>query len=430
MNINELYKIFKSSKGVNTDTRTLEKGQLFFALKGENFDGNKFVKQALEKGASFAVITDENEFVDGKTFLVKDTLKTLQELAKFHRNSLNIKVFGITGTNGKTTTKELIYRVLAKKFNTAATQGNLNNHIGVPLTILNLPRDTEYAVIEMGANHPGEIAELCEISQPTSGLITNIGYAHLEGFGSLENLVNTKLALFHSIKNNNGTYFLNAEDPILTEKIKNYEKIFKYGNCSDCIVKAVQIENNLFLKIQVEINGKNYNVETQLVGKYNKQNILAAISVGIANDIDIDAILTAIRDFAPSNNRSQLQKTDKNTLILDMYNANPTSMKLAIENFAQMNADNKILLIGDMLELGKDEISEHQKILDFALQQNFEKIILVGKRFGQCEYPTDIQWFEDVSKLNDFLKKHPVKNHTILLKASNGTGLKKCVPYL
>ncbi len=430
MNLSDFYKIFRNSNGVNTDTRSLKKGQIFFALKGEKFDGNRFVKQAFEKGASFAVISDKNEFVEGKTWLVDDTLKTLQELAKFHRNNLNIRVFGITGTNGKTTTKELVYRVLAKKFKASATQGNLNNHIGVPLTILNLPKDSEYAIIEMGANHPGEIAELCEISQPTSGLITNIGYAHLEGFGTLENLINTKLALFEAVKNNGGTYFLNADDPILTEKIKNYDKIFKYGNCHDCLVKPVKIENNLFLKMQVKIKGEIYEVETQLVGKYNWQNVLAAISVGIANEIEVDAILRAIRDFAPSNNRSQLFKTDNNTLILDMYNANPTSMKLAIENFAQMNADNKILLIGDMLELGNDEILEHQKIIDFALQQNFEKIILVGKRFGQCKYPADIQWFENVWQLNDFLEKYPVKNHTILLKASNGTGLKNCVQYL
>lgn len=430
MSIEKIYEIFSQSTGVNTDTRTIKKGDLFFALKGENFDGNKFVKTALDKGAVFAVISDPTEHIDGKTILVEDTLKTLQQLATMHRKKLNIKIFGITGTNGKTTTKELVYRVLSAKYKTFATAGNLNNHIGVPLTILNLPKDTEFAVIEMGANHPGEIAELCEISQPDEGLITNIGYAHLEGFGSLENLIDTKLALFRSISSKNGTFFLNNDDNILKEKIKYYPEVVKYGKTDDCQIRSTKIYNDIFLKIDVEIKSKKYTVESQLVGKYNRSNILAAISAGFAHQIAVEDILKAIKNYEPSNNRSQLYKTEKNTLILDMYNANPTSMKLSIENFADLEATNKMLIVGDMLELGKDEILEHQKIIDLIKSKNFEQVFLVGKKFGQCEFPNYFKTFENVDKLNLFLQKNSVQAHTILLKASNGTGLKKCVQFL
>ena len=430
MSIEKIYEIFCQSTGVNTDTRTIKKGDLFFALKGENFDGNKFTKTALEKGAIFSVISDPSEQIEGKTILVEDTLKTLQQLATLHRNKLNVNVFGITGTNGKTTTKELVYRVLALKYKTFATSGNFNNHIGVPLTILNLPKDTEVAVIEMGANHPGEIAELCEISQPNEGLITNIGHAHLEGFGNIENLIDTKLALFKSISAKNGIFYLNNDDKVLKEKISSYPNLFKYGEGDDCLVKSTKIYDDIFLKFEIEIENKKHIVESQLVGKYNRGNILAAISAGINHQIEIPKILDAIKNYSPSNNRSQLVKTAKNSLILDMYNANPTSMKLAIENFAEINTPNKMLIIGDMLELGKNEIAEHQNIINLILNKKFKNVTLIGKRFAQCKIPKFFKLYENVDVFNEFLKNNPLENKTILLKASNGTALKKCVKFL
>lgn len=430
MTIPELYNIFKKHPIISTDSRKITQNSIFFALKGENFDGNKFAKSALNDGADYAVISDKNYEIEGKTILVDDTLRTLQQLANYHRKQLNLKIVGITGTNGKTTTKELVAKVLSKKFKTFATQGNFNNHIGVPLTLLSLTDEIEFAVVEMGANHLDEIAELCEIAEPNIGLITNIGKAHLEGFGSQENLIKTKLGLFESIKKNKGFFLLNNNDNILVERISNYDYISQYGKTKSSIVELVDIYDSIYLKLKVRICTKHYDIQTKLVGKYNADNVLAAIAVGSINNIKIDDIIEAIENYEPSNNRSQLKQTDKNKLILDMYNANPTSMSLAIKNFADVEAKNKVLIIGDMLELGENEKAEHQEIINLTKSLNFEEVFLIGKIFSSCSFPTEYKAFRKVELLNDFLINYEITDSTILLKASNGTGLKKCVEFL
>ncbi len=426
----EIYNKYLKTGKVTTDSRNVPQGSVFFALKGEKFDGNKFAAKALENGASLAVISDKNYEIPDKTILVDDTLKTLQDLAKFHRNKLNIKVFGVTGSNGKTTTKELISAVLSKKYRTFATQGNFNNHIGVPLTLLSLTANDEFAIVEMGANHVGEIAELCEIVQPDYGVITNIGYAHLEGFGSLENLINTKLALFDAVKKRNGVFLLNADDKHLSERIKNYSKIVSYGYKSGDYVRVIEFFNELFVKLVVEIQGDKHLIETKLVGKYNYSNILSALTAGLVCGVSPNKAVDAIENYKPENNRSELRKTGKNTLVLDMYNANPSSMTAAIENFAEIDLPRKMLIIGDMLELGKNEQFEHQKIVELAQSKDFDNVILIGKIFSKCKYPDNFLSYKSVDDFIENLKQNPLKNYSILLKASNGTGLKKCVKFL
>ena len=428
--INKIYEKYLISGKVTTDSRNVPQGSIFFALKGDKFDGNKFAQQAIDNGADFCVISDKNYEIKGKTFLVEDTLKALQKLAKTHRNNLKINTIGITGSNGKTTTKELVKAVLSQKYKTLATQGNLNNHIGVPLTILSLDNTYEYAVVEMGANHIGEIAELCDIAQPNYGIITNIGFAHLEGFGSLENLINTKLALFDAVKKQKGTFLLNADDKYLTNYVKNYDKIIKFGYSTGDLVKVIEEFNELFIKLVVKINNENHLIKTQLVGKYNISNILAAITIGLTCGISADNAIIAIENYKPANNRSELRKTNKNTLILDMYNANPTSMKASIENFAEIDLPRKMLIIGDMLELGKNEQEEHQKIINLIEKLAFKDVVLIGKIFASCSIPENYIVFETIDDFIKNLQQNPIKNYSILLKASNGTGLKKCVEYL
>lgn len=430
MNISELYEIYKQSGKISTDSRNIIKDCVFFALKGENFDGNKFAQNAINSGAKVAVISDKKFEIASKTILVNDTLETLQQLAHYHRKNLGIKILGITGTNGKTTTKELVFKVLSQKYKTFATQGNFNNHIGVPSTILSLTEEFEFAVVEMGANHINEIKELCQIVEPDLGIITNIGKAHLEGFGSIENLINTKLALFESVKSNKGIFLLNTNSQILEQRIKNYQSIIKYGNAEDSIVKVVEVFNEMFLRFVVEINGKNFEIKTQMVGKYNIDNVLAAITVGIVAEVPLDKIIDAVWNFKPNNNRSELRKTQKNMLVLDMYNANPTSMNAAIENFSEIELANKFLIIGDMLELGENEKNEHQQIIDLIKNKEFKNVFFVGKIFNSCSSPNDFKKFLNVDELIEYLKTNRLEGYNILLKASNGTGLKKCVEYL
>lgn len=430
MKIDQLYEIFKQYPNITTDSRNVPENSIFFALKGDNFDGNKFAEIALENGAKFAVISDKNYADIQNTILVNNSLQTLQDLAKFHRNKLNTKIFAITGSNGKTTTKELINRVLSKKYKTFATHGNFNNHLGVPLSLLSINSEIEIAVIEMGANHLGEIDELCNIALPDMGLITNIGHAHLEGFGNIENLIDTKLGLFRAINNKNGKFLLNSNDEYLSSKIKNYPNIIKYGKSETSIVKCLEQNSDIYLNLKVVINNSTYNINTKLIGRYNTDNILAAITAGIVNDVPINNIIKAIEEYEPSNNRSQLLKTKNNTLVLDMYNANPTSMKAAILNFAEINLPKKILFIGDMLELGENEVQEHQKIIDLINEQNFEFVFLVGKIFGKSNNISQFFHFNNIDEFTKWLGFNPLKNYSILIKASNGTGLKKCVKYL
>lgn len=430
MTIEQIYDIFKKCGKVSTDTRNIEPNSIFFALKGQKFDANEFVNEAFEKGAAYCVISDKKFFLAEKTILVDDTLKTLQQLAKYHRNQLKTKIIALTGSNGKTTTKELIYKVLSSKYSTIATQGNLNNHIGVPHTLIGIDNSYEFAVVEMGANHIGEIQELCQIAQPNCGLITNIGNAHIGTFGSFENLAKTKLALFEEVKNKGGMFFQNTSDKTIVEATSNYQNITKYGFSDDCFVRCLEQQSNVFLNLKVQVEGKHYDVKTQLIGDYNTDNVLCAIAVGLKTKVEIDKIIDAIATYKPSNNRSQLFKTDKNTLILDMYNANPASMESAIRNFSKSIFENKTLIIGDMLELGQYSAQNHQQIVELINSLNFQDVFLVGSEFYNCTNIKNAKKFVDVSQLCNYLKNNQLTNKTILIKGSNGINLKNCVEFL
>lgn len=418
--IKHIYLLYCENHTVTTDSRKCPKGSIFFALHGDKFDGNLFASKALEAGAAYAVI-DKPEFaLDKRYIVVPNTLYALQQLAAEHRNHLKIPIVGITGTNGKTTTKELIATILSSHFHTTATQGNLNNHIGVPLSLLSIPTDCQVAVIEMGANHPGEIATLAAIVRPTIGLITNVGKAHLEGFGSLEGVLKTKAELYDEIKHQNGTIIINAADKKLKSALGNYNNTVTYSASPDikADINGFTTKANPF----VNINFENHNIETQFIGTYNTNNILAAIAVGTKLGVPQSKIIKAIHDYTPGNNRSQLMKTQHNTLIVDAYNANPTSMTAAIVNFAQIQANNKIAILGDMLELGNQSEIEHKKIVKLLQSYNIQSI-LIGNEFAK--YHAGYTSLPDSESLSQYLKQNPINKATILLKGSNGIGLQK-----
>lgn len=426
MDTKKLHELFLNSQGISIDTRSIKNNQLFFALKGEHFDGNKYALTALEKGASFAIVDDEELIKNNQFIFVDDVLSSLQNLARFHRKYLNIPIIGITGTNGKTTTKELTNAVLQKKYKTFATQGNLNNHIGVPLTLLSMNKSTEMGIVEMGANHPGEIAFLSSIVQPDFGLITNIGKAHLEGFGSFEGVKNTKNELYVHIAKSSKKLFVNADDDLLMGLSENVNRIL-YGKSVDKNNVFSEKKNNIFLSVQ----WNNRTINTKLVGDYNFYNVLVAIKIGLFFKVPEKDIITAIEQYAPTNNRSQFVDTGKNKLIVDVYNANPISMELAINNFHKINADNKLLLLGDLLELGNISTEEHKNILEHVKRKNFTKAYFVGSefyRFANSNYP--FLFFKTVDDLNKKLEKEKIKEHTVLLKASRGIQMEKAIPYL
>ena len=407
-NIRELYKKFVQFPYICTDTRKIVPNSLFFCLKGENFDGNLFVTEALEKGAKYVVTENKLLPKSDVIIVVDDALTTLQKLANHHRNQLTIPIIGITGSNGKTTTKELIAIVLSKKHKTAFTQGNLNNHIGVPLTLLSITKEDEIAVIEMGANHVGEIAELCNIVLPDYGLITNIGKAHLEGFGTVENIIETKTALYRAAR----VLFVNAEDEVLREKGEGRkEKVF-YGKNTG--ISATITAMNPCLEIELFGN----KIQTQLTGNYNLPNILAAAAIGRFFYVSTDDICAAISEYLPQNNRSQIIKNKTNTIIADYYNANPTSMKAALENFLQIEASQKMAILGDMLELGENSLSEHQAIIDFCTSKHLETFF-IGTNFFTLKNG-DAHFFMNVQDYNVYLKKCNIENQMILLKGSRG----------
>ena len=439
MKITELYKIYKQHPVITTDTRKCAPYSMFFALKGENFDGNDYVEQALEQGCAYAV-GDNPELPKNnhRIIPVKNVLHTLQELARFHRRTLQIPVIGITGSNGKTTTKELIAAVLSSKYNVLYTQGNLNNHIGVPLTLLSMTEKHDIAVIEMGANHPGEIAELAAISEPNYGLITNVGKAHLEGFGSFENVIKTKSELYHFLGKTEGKIFINQDNPYLNAVPVDAEK-FYYGTqpeipvghepmCSPLYGKIIESDSP-FLTLKWFIGQQGYEVKTQLIGNYNFENVLAAAAIGTYFKIEPDKICEALINYSPQNNRSQLLETSKNHLIVDAYNANPTSMLASLENFSKMRSPHKAIILGDMKELGKDSVSEHQKILDLIDKTQFEKVFLCGEIFSDLskgKYPS----FSHVEQLVEDLKNEDLKGYYILIKGSRGIKLEKVIDYL
>jgi UDP-N-acetylmuramoyl-tripeptide--D-alanyl-D-alanine ligase len=392
MNITVLYKIYLQFPSVQTDTRKLKAGDIYFALKGENFNGNKFALQAIEKGAAYAVI-DEKEFIYGaspetvaKIILVEDVLSALQALAKHHRDQFKIPFIAITGSNGKTTTKELIHAVLSAQYKTYTTEGNLNNHIGVPLTILKIKSDAEMAVIEMGANHQKEIEGYCKYTLPTHGLITNCGKAHLEGFGGEEGVRKGKGELFDFLRTNNGTAFVMQDYDYLLQMSKGISPIIKYGT-HDADTEGVIIQSEPFLEIEITKGAATGKIKTQLVGDYNFPNVLAAVCIGIYFKIPGEKIKLAIENYAPSNSRSQLVEKGTNKIILDAYNANPSSMKLAIENFAKLHASNKILMLGGMAELGEESLQEHKILIDLIKQYQWKDVVLVGGDFLKLDHP-------------------------------------------
>ena len=413
MTIQKIHNIFLNSSGVCTDSRKVEKNNIFFALKGANFNGNLFAEQAIQEGCSYAII-DEKEFQKSEQYiLVDDVLECLQKLSNYHRKQLNCPVIGITGTNGKTTTKELIYAVLSTQYKTIATQGNFNNHIGIPLTLLSTPLDTEILIVEMGANHPGEIAFLSNIAKPNFGIITNIGKAHLEGFGGYKGVIKTKSELYHYIKNNGGKLFVNAKDELLLNLSQNIKRT-TYSNNSQFL------SANPFVKFSYEET----EISTQLIGAYNFPNLAAACHIGKYFDITISNCKKAIEKYIPTNNRSQLEISNNgNTLILDAYNANPSSMRVAIESLQQMNASNKTVILGEMLELGNDSLKEHQEIVELLKVSNFQRVFLVGEEFQKTtKYFLS---FANTNELNNWLKSNPITESTILLKGSRGIRLEE-----
>ena len=419
--IEEIYNAFLScNQQLTTDTRNIAKNDLFFALKGPNFNGNKFAEKALELGAKFAVIDESEYFIDGKTFLVENVLETLQSLARFHREKINIPVVAITGTNGKTTTKELLGAVLSSQYNILITQGNLNNHIGVPLTILQLTKEHEIAVIEMGASKIGDIKELVEIALPDYGIITNVGKAHLEGFGDEETIKKTKFELYDFVIENKGAVVVNKEDKVLTSYIpKDIEK-FTYGSFkADVTGKVVRQTPKLEMELTVEENAPKI-LKTNLLGAYNRNNILAAACVGKIFNVSKENIEHSIAHYLPTNNRSQLVKTSKNTVIADCYNANPNSTMEALISFNQIESSQKLVILGDMLELGSSSEVEHQEIADY-LENTSLKAILVGECYQKTN--SGFRTFKDTLELIPFLKQNSLVNSLVLLKGSRGIKL-------
>jgi UDP-N-acetylmuramoyl-tripeptide--D-alanyl-D-alanine ligase len=427
MNIQEIHNLFLQCKSVSIDTRKIEKDSIFFAIKGENFDANTFARQALDLGALYVIIDNESYLIDDRTILVQNSLEALQELSKFHRAYLKLPIIALTGSNGKTTTKELINVVLSKKFNTKATLGNLNNHIGVPLTLLSFTKETQIGIVEMGANHKKEIEFLCEIAQPDYGYITNFGKAHLEGFGGVEGVIEGKSEMYHYLAKNNKIVFVNLEDPIQVEKSKSIQS-FTFGIEKDqADLKINNIEANPFVSIKYD----DFNVKSNLIGLYNANNINAAVAIGTYFKVDEKEIKSAIEGYVPDNNRSQLLKKGTNQIILDAYNANPSSMSVAIANFVQLDNPNKIMVLGDMFELGNESQHEHKIIIDLVANQTESVCYLIGKAFYENRIlKENIQFFETFDSFAEYLKTANFNENTILIKGSRGMALERTLEYI
>lgn len=418
MNIETLYNIYSKHFLVDTDTRKIRKNTLYFALKGANFNGNQFADEALKKGALYSIV-DEVKYVTSSTIiLVDDVLETLQKLAIHHRNTLNVPIIGLTGSNGKTTTKELINAVLSTQFKTSATVGNLNNHIGVPLTLLAMTPETEIGIVEMGANHPTEIEFLCAIANPDFGYITNFGKAHLEGFGSIEGVIEAKSELYQYLKEKNKTAFVNPEDTLQIEKTKHQNTAFFDDSISF-------IDANPFVKVQVN----HLTIQTNLIGKYNFSNIAAAVSIGLYFNISIDNIKTALEKYTPTNNRSQIIKTKhNNTIILDAYNANPTSMKAAIDAFSLIDSKLKTVILGDMFELGEISSLEHQNLAEEISARDFNNCILIGELLFETN--STCNRFQSFDEATTYIRSLDLNNHYILIKGSRGMALERILNFI
>ena len=411
MNIKDLYQIYSTNYLVDTDTRNIRNNSIFFSLKGDNFNGNKFAIEALKKGAKYAVIDEEESEIEGRTILVNNVLKTLQKLANYHRRKLKIPVIGLTGSNGKTTTKELLNAVLKTQYNTKATQGNLNNHIGVPLTLLSFTNNTEIGIVEMGANHQKEIEFLTTLCEPDLGYITNFGKAHLEGFGGEEGVIKGKSELYTYLKEHNKTALINPEDPIQLKLTSSLNSIVLNNEIT---IKSIQP----FLTLQYQ----NQEIKTHLVGAYNETNIKAAISIGEYYGITKRNIITAIEGYHPTNNRSQLIKKKSNTVLLDAYNANPTSTLVALDNFSSLKHSSKVAILGDMFELGNYAFDEHENIVTYCKTLDIHRCIFVGEEFCKT---SALEKYEDLEKLKIEITKSPLKNSCILIKGSRGMSLER-----
>ena len=449
MNIADIYKVYKQCGSVTTDSRSIKGGELFFALKGENFDGNEYAMKALEAGAAYAVVNKDSSvasIADERLIPVEDTLKTLQELARWHRSMIFVDgkpltVIALTGTNGKTTTKELIREVLSVKYRVTATEGNLNNSIGVPLTLLKINAETQLAVVEMGASHPGDIKELVDIALPNFGLITNVGKAHLLGFGSFEGVKKTKGELYDYLRRTSDKVFLNVDNPHLcamaserhlqSDPERPYSLVLPYGLEYSGAKVLPSSPEQPYLQIGLKDGGV---IRTNLVGSYNADNVMAAITVGMHFGLTFEEACTAIAAYVPSNNRSQMTATERNTLIVDAYNANPTSMDAALTNFSNVRAAVKIALLGDMLELGEESYEEHVTVIKKALESDLETVCFVGAEFGKAldsvPESAKVKWFVDSQSLADWLAQQNVSGATILIKGSRGTRMEKTIASL
>ena len=434
MTVEDIYGLFRKCTGVTTDSRKCGPGLMFFALKGERFDGNNFVRGALEQGCPYAVM-DNPEFyesADSRMILVDNVLSTLQQVAALHRRTLGTPVIGITGTNGKTTTKELTNAVMSTTYNVLCTQGNLNNSIGVPLTVLGLEPEHEYAIVEMGASHPGDIKELVEVSQPDFGLITNVGKAHLLGFGSFEGVKRTKGELYDWLREHNGTAFVNRDNEHLQQMCAGLPLV-EYGKPGQkgLLVEGEVLECNPFVKFRWRSGEGNWHtVQTNLIGAYNVDNALAAITIGLKFGVTEQDASEAVAGYKPQNNRSQLTETGRNHLVVDAYNANPTSMAAALENFSMIQAQDKMLILGDMRELGEASDAEHKRIVEELRNYGFTEVWLVGSEFAKAAQGSGFRLFPDVEAVKEALKSEPVNGKTILIKGSNSIGLTKTITNL
>lgn len=427
MSIIDLYDLFIHNPQITTDSRNCPKGSIFFALKGDKFDGNQYAGKALASGCVYAVIDNPDYYIGERTILVDNVLKTLQQLAHHHRKVLGLPIIGITGTNGKTTTKELLAAVLSTKFNLLYTEGNFNNHIGVPLTLLRLTHDHEMAVIEMGASHPGDIKELVDIVHPNYGIITNVGRAHLEGFGSFEGVIRTKGELYDYIRRSKGKIFIKKENEYLQSIAKGIEQI-TYGNGDDAFASGQVVSCDPFLVFNWKQQGKLHTVETHMIGSYNLDNVLAAVAVGRFFKIPAERISRAIAAYEPTNNRSQFKKTENNELIIDAYNANPSSMKVALDNFITMPVQPKAIILGDMRELGPTSDELHAEVVEQIKKGQFDKVFLCGEHFSKVG--KEFSPFATTEAMVEELRKQPLKGYHILIKGSHSIGLEKLADIL
>lgn len=424
--LEKIYELYKKAYTITTDSRNISKDCVFVALKGEHFDGNDFAMKVAEEGIAACVIADRQDLPEhDRLFIVNDSLKTLQELARYHRKKLGTPIIGITGTNGKTTTKELVSAVLSKKYNIIFTQGNFNNQLGVPLTLLRIKPETELAVVEMGASHPGDIDELTNIGEPDFGMITNIGRAHLRDFGGYEGVVKTKNEMYQYIAAHKGLLFVNKDNELLMSLADTINKV-TYGTGNDADIRGRMLSANPYLT--VEWNGQN--IGTQLVGDYNFENVMAAICVGTYFKVPANDIAEALSGYCPTNNRSQVIETGKNRVIMDAYNANPTSMGHAIRNFRNICKDDNLLILGDMRELGDESEQEHKTIIELIKELGFEKVYLVGPEFSKVSGNSMFSSFDSVEELAQYLQQHPVSGKDILVKGSNGVHLNKVIDSL